>query len=84
MSNAKQPRQKVCVRWATLIVMTIVILVVDALSVQDAQQSSEKKPKEVVQDRITYDGDQVWRIYKPEANSYVNELVQRYDEDGCM
>lgn len=65
-------------------VMAIVIFVVDALSVEVARQSGEKEPKDVVQDQITYDGDQVWRIYKPAANSsYVNQLVQRYDEDGC-
>lgn len=51
---------------------------------EDTQLPEQKQPKDVVQELITYDGSQVWRIHKPEENnSYVNELVKRYDEDGC-
>ncbi|EFN75265.1 carboxypeptidase B [Harpegnathos saltator] len=82
-SGRQQPRQE-CVRWTTLTVAAIVILVVDALPAAEvSRQSSEKQLKDVVHEQITYDGDQVWRIHKPQANNnYVNELVQRYDEDG--
>ncbi|XP_032683426.1 carboxypeptidase B-like [Odontomachus brunneus] len=84
MNNGRQPRPE-CVRWTTLMVMTIVIFVVDGLSVEVARKSGEKEPKDVVQDQITYDGDQVWRVYKPEVNSSeANELLQSYEEDGSQ
>lgn len=50
-----------------------------------ARQAEQKESKDNIQEQITYNGAQVWRIHKPDENSsYVNELVQHYDEDGCM
>jgi len=85
-------------RWAILLIIAIVIFTVDSFSLErqtkesapnvseGAQQADElrneqKESKDSVQEQITYNGDQVWRIYK--NNSFVDELVKRYDEHGC-
>lgn len=77
-------------KWTTLIVM-IIIFIVDASNLEHetriletSNSNTTKETKNLVQEQITYEGDQVWRIHKPkEGASYVNELVQRYDADGC-
>lgn len=46
----------------------------------DKLRNGQKGSKNCVREQITYNGDQVWRIYK--NNSSVDELVERYDEHG--
>lgn len=69
--------------------MAIIVFVVDA-SILERQtrefvdhniSEGKKEPKDFSSERITYEGDQVWRIHKD--NSSVDELVERYDEYGC-
>lgn len=80
------------VKWAkltTLMMMAIIIFVVDASILERETREfvdhniseGKKKPKDFADERITYEGDQVWRIHKD--NSTVDELVERYDEYGC-
>lgn len=82
-----------CTTWTTLMMLTVVIVVANASvlvrkdclsSVSEVVEQVEKT--DLMQEaQITYNGAQVWRVYKPEENnSYISELVQRYDEDGCM
>lgn len=87
MSNGIQLRTEH--KLATLTTIAIVILVVDA-SVNRALEREESVAyngetqqafREDLEERITYEGDQVWRIYK--HNDSINELVQRHDEYGC-
>ncbi|XP_012230102.1 carboxypeptidase B isoform X2 [Linepithema humile] len=82
-------------RWAILPIIAIVIFAVDASSLgrqtkeapnvsESVQQAdklrNEQKESKDIQEQITYDGDQVWRVYK--NNSSFDELVKRYDEHG--
>lgn len=68
--------------------IAIIVFVVDA-SILERQtrefvhniSEGKKEPKDFSSERITYEGDQVWRIHKD--NSSVDELVERYDEYGC-
>ncbi|XP_072767309.1 LOW QUALITY PROTEIN: carboxypeptidase B [Anoplolepis gracilipes] len=76
-----------CAKWMTLMMMAIIVFVVDASILErktrdfiDHNTSEGKEPKNLADKRISYEGDQVWRIHK--ANSSVDELVQRYDEYG--
>lgn len=72
----------------TLMMMAIIVFVVDASIVRRQTRevlgdvSESKKESKDLGARITYKGDQVWRIHKD--NSTVEELVERYDEYGCM
>lgn len=69
--------------------MAIIVFVADASILRRQTRGvlgrdiseGKKQPKDLVGERITYEGDQVWRIHKD--NSSVEELVQRYDEYGC-
>lgn len=74
--------------WTMLMTIAIVVLVVDA-GVNRASESvvyngetAQQAFRKDLEERVTYEGDQVWRIYK--HNDSINELVQRYDEYGCM
>lgn len=83
-------------KWVTLLIMAIAIVVVDTTILNHetkknfapfnasemTQRANEKQLKDPGIEQITYEGDQVWRIWKRNNNS--DELVQRYDEDGCM
>lgn len=91
MNSDGQLRIK-CAKWTTLTMMTIIVFVVDASILEHRTRefidrnitytlSENKKESKNFENRITYEGDQVWRIYK--ENSSVDELVQRYDEYGC-
>ncbi|GAB1860577.1 Carboxypeptidase B [Camponotus japonicus] len=77
-----------CAKLTTLMMMAIIVFVVDA-SILERQtrefvdhniSEGKKEPKDFSSERITYEGDQVWRIHKD--NSSVDELVERYDEYG--
>jgi len=76
-------------RWAALAIIAVVIVVADAATLGHqvdnasgiAERTNEKELKDSVTGQITYDGDQVWRIWKTKNDS--EELVQRHDEDGC-
>lgn len=72
----------------TLMMMAVIVFVVDASIVRhqsrevlDRYVSEGKKESKDLGERITYKGDQVWRIHK--ENSTMEELVHRYDEYGC-
>ncbi|XP_029671098.1 carboxypeptidase B-like isoform X2 [Formica exsecta] len=75
-------------KWMTLMMMAIIVFVADASILRRQTRrvlgrdisEGKKQPKDLVGERITYEGDQVWRIHKD--NSSVEELVQRYDEYG--
>jgi len=76
-------------RWTALAIIAIVIVVGDAATLghqmdnasEIGERTNEKELKNPVMEQITYEGDQVWRIWKTKDDS--EELVQRYDEDGC-
>ncbi|CAL1685712.1 unnamed protein product [Lasius platythorax] len=81
-----------CAKWMTLTMMAIIVFIVDASSfgrqtrefvdpnITHTHNEGKKESKDLDGERITYEGDQVWRIHKD--NSSVEELVQRYDEYG--
>lgn len=83
-----------CAKWMTLTMMAIIVFIVDASilgrqtrefvdpNITHTHSEGKKESKDLDGERITYEGDQVWRIHKD--NSSVEELVQRYDEYGCM
>ncbi|KAL6429927.1 hypothetical protein ACFW04_007640 [Cataglyphis niger] len=86
MNNNELLRIK-CVKWMTLMMMAIIVFVADASIVRHQTRevlnrnvSEGKKVSKDLGERITYKGDQVWRIHK--ENSTVEELVHRYDEYG--